>query len=571
MSTPVFGVSGVPATLSALGNTSVTVNVTETLGGVTAPITTAQTVTFTSNCAASGRAILSPSVVTVNGVAIASYRDNGCASTDTITASIAGGLAPSTTANLIVTPPAIGSIQYVSAMPLSVSLKGMGGVGRQETSQVVFRVVDAGGLPVAGKTVSFALNTTVGGITLSTPNAISDALGQVYVTVNAGTVSTPVRVTASTTTNTGTILTSQSDQLTITTGIPDQQNFSLSATTLNIEGWGIDGALTTITARLADHFGNPVLDGTTVNFTCEGGCSIGASCNTVAGSCSVPLTSLAGAIAKPLNGRVSVLAYAVGEEGFTDLNGNGMADQLITKQLAPQPPSPEMIDTNLVSTDTPEAWVDYNENLVRDLTEPFIDFNVNGLYDAADTNYNGVLCDHTLAPGTPNAANPTVSLACSAKQTLHVFKRAVIVLSSSVPAPLIFTPVSLNLGGCVGGAVGAGGSTSVMITDVNLNLMPAGTIIAVGTTDGVLTTPSSYVVPNSIATNIVGLSGIYAPAIGAYTIGVRSDATVTPATATTPATCTDATTSGFLTLTITTPGAGGVGGTATTYSIPVIN
>jgi hypothetical protein len=456
----------------------------------------------------------------------------------------------------------------------------MGGVGRQETSQVIFKVVDAGGIAITGKTVNFTLDTNVGGISLSTPNAITDTNGQVFVTVSAGTISTPVRVTATTTGSIG-LLTTQSGQLSISTGIPDQQNFSLVASTYNFEGWSIAGATTNITAHLADHFGNPVLDGTAINFTCEGGCSITPSCNTVAGVCSVTLTSLAGATSKPTNGRVTVLAYAVGEEGFTDLNGNGMADQLIAKQLAPLPPSPEMIDNNAKSTDLPEAWVDYNENSVRDaLSEPFIDFNANLLYDAPDSNYNGVLCDHTLAAGTPTIAGGTVSVACSTKQSLHVFKQLVVVLSSSVPA-LPVLPASISLGGCVGGAIGAGASTPVTITDINLNMMPAGTIIAVATTNGILTTLPSYIVPNSTATNIAGLFRIEAPtpvaltpvpSIGPMTIGIRSDATVTPPVA--PAlvgTCTDPTPSGFLNITITTPGAAGVAGTITTYSVPVLN
>lgn len=449
--------------------------------------------------------------------------------------------------------------------------------------------MDASGIALAGKTVNFGLSTAVGGVTLSTLTGISDALGQVYVTVNSGTINTPVRVTASTITNPAIpllpqTLTTQSDQLVITTGIPDQQNFSLSATIFNIEGWNIDGATTVITARLADHFNNPVLDGTAVTFTTEGGHII-ASCNTVAGACSTTLTSAA---LRPLNGRVTVLAYALGEEGFTDLNGNGLADQLLTKQLAPLPPSPEMVDANGLSTDLPEAWVDYNENGIRDaLTEPFIDFNGNGLYDAADTLYNGVICDHTLAVNAPSVANPLASLACSLKQSLHIFKSLTIVFSSSTPAAPTVSLATLNLGGCVGGAIGAGATTQIQINDVNLNLMPAGTTIAVSLLgNGKLVSPASYIVPNGIATNLVGIltktvagTLLPVPTIPPYGITVASDATltVTPANpAAVPptlatSTCTDTTVSGTLTVTVTTPGAGGIGGTVSVYTLPVIN
>ena len=133
----------------------------------------------------------------------------------------------------------------------------------------------------------------------------------------------------------------------------------------------------TLTARLADHFHNPVPDGTAVSFTSEGG-SVVASCNTVGGVCTSVLTSQA---LRPSNGRVTVLARATGEEAFTDLNGNGTADN-----------AAEMIDANGASTDMPEAFVDYNENGIRDANEPYFDFNGNGAYDAADGLYNGVLC-----------------------------------------------------------------------------------------------------------------------------------------------------------------------------------
>ena len=90
VSAPVLGVGAAP--LSAFGTTSITVTVSS--GGV--PVTTPQNVTFSSACASSSKAVLSTGVATVNGVATGSYRDNGCAGTDAITASAAGVTSPST-------------------------------------------------------------------------------------------------------------------------------------------------------------------------------------------------------------------------------------------------------------------------------------------------------------------------------------------------------------------------------------------------------------------------------------------------------------------------------------------
>lgn len=543
VSAPVLGVGLAP--LSAFGTTSISVTVS--IGG--APVTTPQSVTFSSSCASVGKAVLSTGVATVAGTATGSYRDNGCAGTDVITASAAGVTSAST--SLVVSAPTTGSIQFVSATPSSISLRGIGGT---EAAQVRFKVLDGTGNPISGKIVTFGLSTTVGGITLTPPGtpvppappptAISDAGGLVVTTVNSGTVSTPVRVTASTPGPTGTTLTTQSSALTITTGIPDQDSFSLSATKLNPEFRDIDGVTTVVTARLADHFNNPVPDGTVVNFTTEGG-SIIASCSTVSSACSSTLTSQA---PRPTDGRVTVLAYAVGEESFIDLNGNGVAD------VVPN----ELIEINGASTDMPEAFRDDNENGVRDANETFIDFNQNGAYDAADGQFSGVLCDSAKSSaGT-----------CSSNKTIHVRSSIVIVFSGSAAVISKIAPAgTIDLGSTPGAAACSGKSQQVdlRIVDVGGNPMPVGTTIAITTTNGTLSGTSTFTQVNTNVTLAAGAAN--------YSVSVRDDATI-PIDSTTGlpfGTCKDTTQSGVLTVTVTTPGAGGVPGTVTTAQFPVLN
>ena len=546
---PVLGVGAAP--LSAFGTTSISVTVS--ISGV--PVTAPQNVTFSSSCTSVGKAVLSTGVVTVAGVATGSYRDNGCARTDVITASAAGVTSPST--SLVVSAPATGSIQFVSATPGSISLKGIGGV---EASQVRFKVLDAGGNPLSGKTVTFSLSTTVGGITLTPDNpatAVSDADGLVVTNVNSGTVSTPVRVTASTPgPNVGTTLTTQSSALTITTGIPDQDSFSLSATKYNPEFRDIDGNTTVLTARLADHFNNPVPDGTVVNFTTEGG-SIVASCSTAIDSngnsnCSVTLTSQA---PRPANGRATVLAYAVGEESFIDLNGNGVAD------LVPA----EMVDENGSSTDLPEAFRDDNENGVRDANETFFDFNQNGVYDPPDGKYSGVLCD------TAKSSAGT----CSANKTIHVRKSLVIVFSGSTAVITKIAPTgTIDLGG---GCAGGSQQVDLRIVDVVGNPMPVGTKIDITTTDGTISGTGSFVQGNTNVTPppFTGFSPPPSIGVANYTVFVRDDgvmtSTLNPVTGVTTVTCEDKTASGVLTVTVTTPGIGTVEPTVTVAQFPVLN
>ena len=536
ISTPVFGVGGAP--LSAFGTTSVTVTVSS--GGQ--PITSAQTVTFSSPCASAipAKAVLSTSATTVNGIAIASYRDDGCAGTDLITASVSG-LATSS-ATLTVIAPETGSIQYVSSAPINISLKGTGGI---EVSRVTFKVTNASGGALGGKVVNFGLSTTVGGIIL-TPNtgtpfttgtATSDSNGFVVTNVNAGTVNTPVRVTATTCTNsttpcTGTILTTQSSGLTITTGIPDQFGFSMAATTHNIEGWNIDGVTSVLTVRLADHFKNPAPDGTGVVFTAEAGTVVG-SCSTLAGACSAVYTSSG---TRPNNGRVTVLAYAVGEETFTDLNGDGWAD------LAP---INEKIDPNGNPTDLPEAFVDYNENVTWDsLTEPYIDFNQDFAYNLADGKFNGALCDEVTA-GRSSAGT------CSATRSIHVRQSQIMVLSSSYAnitihggvTPVAVTPCSITTGN-------APFTFNVTVVDVNGNAMPTGTTVAFSTDNGTITSATSFIQPDTIGCRT---GGVCPTLVGSATFGeipvtMKSDAVYVPATS-----CTNTTPSGTFTVKVTSP------------------
>lgn len=417
-----------PSSLSAYGTASVSVNVLNN----GAPYTSPMTVSFTSACAGAGKATLTASVTTVNGTATANYLDNGCNNPspgDTITATLMNGV--TSTGNLPVSSPSVGSIQFVSVVtnpvtnPPMITIKGTGGVNRSETARVTFRVVDSAGNPLGNALVNFSLNTAPGGLTVYPTSATSDPVtGNVVTNVTAGVFSTAVRVTA----KTGTI-SSQSDQLLISTGIPAQDAFSLSASTHNIEAWAYDGVTTTLTARLADHFHNPVPDGTAVYFTTEGG-SVVPSCMTVGGVCSAVLTSQELRPNTPTNGygRVTVLVRATGDETFIDLNSNGMVDDYL-----------EMIDANALSTDMGEAYVDYNENNCRDAgTEPYIDFNGNGVYDGqycgfspiggphGDGKYNGLLC-------TPGAS------ICSAQKSLDVRGSQIIIFSDSWGA----TPASL--------------------------------------------------------------------------------------------------------------------------------
>jgi hypothetical protein len=237
---------------------------------------------------------------------------------------------------------------------------------------------------------------------------------------------------------------------------------------------------------MADHFNNPVPDGTVVNFTANGG-SVGSTCSTIAGACSSTLTSQA---PRPVNGRVTVLAYAVGEESFIDLNSNGVADLL---------PFNEMRDVNGRSSDLGEAFRDDNENGVYDpASEPYIDFNLNGVFDGPDGKFSGVLCDNVTAPPVGSSLGT-----CAVKKSMHVRRSLVIIFSGSnavitrvaalqADGTYLLTP-TIDVAPC------ARQNFSFRVVDVDGNPMPAGTNIAVSTSKGSVS-PSTFAQINSNVT-----------------------------------------------------------------------
>ena len=346
--------------------------------------TQSTSVSFSSPCQSQGLATITTPVITATGNASATYVATGCSGPDVITASATVGSTPlSANGTVTVAAGTIGSVIFVSANPANIALRGTGSSGHPEVSTVIFRVLDSSGGPRVGTTVNFSLNTTVGGISVSPLTAQSDANGNVQTVVQGGTVATTVRVTA-TVQGVTPVLSTQSNQLTITTGIPDQDSFSLAVQCPNVEAWSRDGVVVAVTARMSDRFNNPVPDGTAVTLQTEGG-SIVSQCQTTGavGACAVNWTSsnprpTASPVTTPAGdvraGRATVVATAIGEESFIDTNGNGS------------------FDNGEAFADLPERFLDENENGVHDSFEPIYDFNNNSTYDPADGDFNGVLC-----------------------------------------------------------------------------------------------------------------------------------------------------------------------------------
>lgn len=170
----------------------------------------------------------------------------------------------------------------------SIVLAGSGGNGRAESATLRFRVVDSNNTPVKGAKVSFSVNPP-DHVTLNIPAATSDSDGVVLTTVSSQNVTTAAIVVAKVD---GRNISTQSDQLLVTTGVATLRGFDLSATKFNLDS-SFSGDTSTITVRIVDTAGNPVSDGVPVVFTSDYlavGTSSRGGCVTNNGACSVELS-----------------------------------------------------------------------------------------------------------------------------------------------------------------------------------------------------------------------------------------------------------------------------------------
>lgn len=438
-------------TLAAGGTTTIRLNLVDSDLNAWDPVTV---INLTSLCATSGQSQLPDSLLSINGSITATYRALTCSGTDVITATanIDGStLSAVAQTSIEILPASAGTIEFDQALPGVIAIQGSGQTGQPEISEVSFIVRDTIGNPKPNQLVSFALTDQPGDVTLSTQSALSDNDGVARVSVIAGAVATTVRVRASVARDDAADLITQSGPIIIATGRADQDSFSLSATTLNVEGWNFDGVESTLIIRAADHANNWVPDGTQVLFSTEGG-SINESCFTQDGACEVVFLSQN---PRPQDGRVTITARTIGDESYIDLDGNGVYTE------------GEPFD------DLPEAFRDDDEDRLRGINEEFYDYNNNAHYDVANNQYDGASC----------------TSGCG-QEGIDVREDIVLVLSTShalieaIPDPIVINNLSSRF-------------VQIRVSDDHGNLMPAGTSVEIATTLGSIDGQTSGEVGNS--------------------------------------------------------------------------
>lgn len=498
--------------ISAGGSFGVSASlVLEANDGTITRVQTPSSISFSSDCTNSNSATLDTPVTTLSGNASSTFQDTSCSgnserSDQIIATTVAGNQTLTANFPFTLQRQTLASLSFESAEPAQIRIKGAGGTGASESSLVSFKVTSANGQPAAQQEVSFSLDTVVGGLSFAngTANAqsLTNSQGIASVRVLSGTVPTPVRVVATAIdADTKEVITSQSEQLTVNTGLPQQLGFSLSTTVFNPEAGDFNGETATITIRASDSFGNPAPDDTAVNFTTEGG-GITSPCLTKNGTCSVVWTSQT---ARVPDHRITILAYALGHETFFDTNGNNIFDDAdISKDINGTPVTDLACLTNsgvakkctgngmdieayLPSgfSDLGDAFRDDNEDGIWNLGEKYLNTKNSDTYLSADGKFNGPQCESTL---------------CGKDQANKTYIRKALVMSMSGSQAYISVMQDGVLLPSVNDikpvAVGASSEFVVFVHDSANQIMPATTSIELCV--DCAGAPKTFEVPNTV-------------------------------------------------------------------------
>ena len=392
-------------------------------------------------------------------------------------------------------PPA--TIAFTSATPQVVGLQGS---GQTTNSTLVFTVADSNGAPVAdGIVVDFTINTLNGGEYIgpfdNTPTQstaqTSGGAGLVTIGLTSGTVAGVVIVRA---TVNATSITAESSKISIGGGVADSAHLSLSTDKINLPGMVLDNVPATIQVLLGDRFGNyNVLKGTPVTFYAEAGTIDTSNVTDENGATTVtfrtqnprPYTDSVAITSAEANeitrinttyglsiptdgsvnqrrGWVTVVAAVAGQETFTDSNANGYYD---------------LGDIFTPSDDLGEPYIDRNSNGLWDIGETYIDTKTNGAYDGPNGVWDGPKC-----PDTGCQSSKTI---WDSITLMFTGNGAYCAFSNSTLSPTTITR-------------GASQTYEFMVGDANLNMLVAGTKIAVTTTAGQLSGNTNYTVPDGI-------------------------------------------------------------------------
>lgn len=523
----ITGMSASPANLTVLGTASVSLTVLDVAGNVVPDGTTVNFKIVGAGDMEVSMGAIPSKAVTVDGLASTTFTASNLPGRVTITATV-GSVTGSV--SIPVNAAITRSIEFVAASP---SVIGIEGSGQPETSDFSFLVRDANGNAVIdGIEVSFGITGPGGGESLSSDTA-STVDGIAKVTIKSGTVAGPVRILATVVGVTPEVSTS-STGASIGGGRPSGTHFDLAASIINLPGLAYKNVETTITAFLADRFGNfNVLKGTSISFYTEAGAVDRSDITESTGLAAVkfrtqlpdPLDTIpqdgtvggepnwgegsygSGFMFNPRDGWVTVLSTTKGEEAFTDDNANGVHDFTDTNGNGIQ----DYTDTNANGVHDPgeagegEAWIDIgepfidkNDNGVRDdgsgadgIFEEFIDANLNSVYDGPNglwdidiMIFQSIKLVFSSAPAFDN-----MSPAGAWTRNLTRIERND--YDPADPGTSPYDYFTIADGGCLG--------FTIYIADINQNRISPGSTVAITAVTGKLTGGTTAIIADGLS------------------------------------------------------------------------
>ena len=311
-------------------------------------------------------------------------------------------------------------IAFISTTPETIALKGAGDdSARPEQSAVMFRVSDRSGMAVSGQTVTFNLSAESGGAALESVTGTADADGNVVAIVNSGVIPASIRVEARILGSQNAGLGALSSELAVSSGVPVSSRFNLRVSADQTACGSSFDLCKVLSVSSFDRFGNPAVDGTTVNFATNCGsvtrlasgdkqssCSLGEG---GLGRCSVQwrASNLNPANTKQCadGSSIKVMSYALGEEDFIDGNGNAYFDA-VDCHLAADPRECGALRKREISLEANgEPYLDANGSGAHEAGEFFVDWNNNGARDAVTTSSDDATARSGPYPSTRSATD----------------------------------------------------------------------------------------------------------------------------------------------------------------------
>lgn len=380
-------VSAKPALIAGTGD-SVVLTATVTRAGQPVDATP---VTFTTNRGSftpTSGTLMTTAMSNAAGVATATLHASTAAAGLANVTAAASGLQATADVQIV----SVANLNYVpssnTASYLVVRNAGSAAIGTTMTT-LFWKVTDSNNMGVPGVLVTFAVNAGGAAGSTITPQAISDAQGNVQTTLSSGDSpgSITVRATVAATAGTASEISVTHPGTNVIFGVPSDSNFTFTCTRKNLGALHVAGippptrmgVTTPCTVQIQDRGGNLIPGGVPAQFIQEAGSLSPNPTTIMAGSGVVTYNALSNtlpldvapvageptyAAGNPRDMLVTLVAIIAGEEQFFDSSGNGQWE-----------PGEWFVDMG-------EPFVDSNDNGVRDGIELYFDTEPrNGRYD----------------------------------------------------------------------------------------------------------------------------------------------------------------------------------------------